>query len=128
MWCHSPAVCHAKCRSQACTDTFDAVPTAGRCADAVLCYVICDLVTIAVLTCAIYLYICTPSNWQSVDRAVPKTILALMNVEGLTRENVASHLQKYRAYLKRLAGLPPSAPLPSAALPVLQQVGSGGSP
>jgi hypothetical protein len=59
---------------------------------------------------------------QSVDRAVPKTILALMNVEGLTRENVASHLQKYRAYLKRLAGLPPSAPLPSSALPVLQQV------
>lgn len=59
---------------------------------------------------------------QSVDRAVPKTILALMNVEGLTRENVASHLQKYRAYLKRLAGLPPSAPLPSTALPVLQQV------
>lgn len=53
---------------------------------------------------------------------MPKTILALMNVEGLTRENVASHLQKYRAYLKRLAGLPPSAPLPSSALPVLQQV------
>jgi two-component response regulator (ARR-B family) len=25
-----------------------------------------------------------------------------MNVEGLTRENVASHLQKYRLYLKRL--------------------------
>lgn len=28
--------------------------------------------------------------------AVPKKILELMNVEGLTRENVASHLQKYR--------------------------------
>jgi hypothetical protein len=26
-----------------------------------------------------------------------------MNVEGLTRENVASHLQKYRLYLKRLS-------------------------
>lgn len=25
--------------------------------------------------------------------AVPKTILQLMNVEGMTRENVASHLQ-----------------------------------
>ena len=25
-----------------------------------------------------------------------------MSVEGLTRENVASHLQKYRLYLKRV--------------------------
>ena len=25
-----------------------------------------------------------------------------MNVEGLTRENVASHLQKYRLYMTRL--------------------------
>ncbi|WVZ68221.1 hypothetical protein U9M48_017184 [Paspalum notatum var. saurae] len=33
--------------------------------------------------------------------AVPKAIVRLMNVEGLTRENVASHLQKYRIYLKR---------------------------
>ncbi len=59
---------------------------------------------------------------QGPDRAVPKTILTLMNVEGLTRENVASHLQKYRAYLKRLAGLPPSAALPAAVLPALQKV------
>ncbi|XP_039164317.1 two-component response regulator ARR12 [Eucalyptus grandis] len=36
------------------------------------------------------------------DKAVPKKILDLMNVEGITRENVASHLQKYRLYLKRL--------------------------
>ncbi|CAM0883536.1 unnamed protein product [Alopecurus aequalis] len=33
--------------------------------------------------------------------AVPKAIVRLMNVDGLTRENVASHLQKYRLYLKR---------------------------
>ncbi|KAL2895821.1 Transcription factor MYBC1 [Bienertia sinuspersici] len=29
----------------------------------------------------------------------------LMSVDGLTRENVASHLQKYRLYLKRMQGL-----------------------
>lgn len=28
--------------------------------------------------------------------------MQMMNVEGLTRENVASHLQKYRLYLNRL--------------------------
>ena len=39
-----------------------------------------------------------------IKNAVPKTIMQLMNVEGLTRENVASHLQKYRLYLKRLQG------------------------
>ncbi|XP_059430175.1 transcription factor PCL1-like [Corylus avellana] len=41
-----------------------------------------------------------------IKNAVPKTIMQLMNVEGLTRENVASHLQKYRLYLKRMHGLP----------------------
>lgn len=41
-------------------------------------------------------------NSLGVDKAVPKRILDLMGVHGLTRENVASHLQKYRLYLKRL--------------------------
>ncbi|XP_057720341.1 two-component response regulator ARR10-like [Arachis stenosperma] len=37
-----------------------------------------------------------------IDKAVPKKILDLMNVEKLTRENVASHLQKYRIFLRRV--------------------------
>ncbi|KAI7731116.1 hypothetical protein M8C21_011352, partial [Ambrosia artemisiifolia] len=40
-----------------------------------------------------------------IKNAVPKTIMQLMNIDGLTRENVASHLQKYRLYLKRMQGL-----------------------
>ncbi|KAI9117543.1 hypothetical protein K1719_011709 [Acacia pycnantha] len=36
-----------------------------------------------------------------LEKAVPKKILDMMNVEGLTRENVASHLQKFRIYLKK---------------------------
>ena len=43
-------------------------------------------------------YICT-------SEAVPKKILEIMNVDGLSRENVASHLQKYRLYLKRVANV-----------------------
>ncbi|XP_022681872.1 two-component response regulator ORR25 [Setaria italica] len=42
-------------------------------------------------------------NQIGMDRAVPKKILEVMNVDGLTRENVASHLQKYRIYLKKLS-------------------------
>lgn len=38
-----------------------------------------------------------------LTRASPPTHNAqLMNVEGLTRENVASHLQKFRLYTRRL--------------------------
>ncbi|KAF8117055.1 hypothetical protein N665_0012s0067 [Sinapis alba] len=44
-------------------------------------------------------------NLLGIDKAVPKRILELMNVPSLSRENVASHLQKYRLYLKRLSGV-----------------------
>ncbi|XP_028772858.1 two-component response regulator-like APRR2 [Neltuma alba] len=37
-----------------------------------------------------------------VDQAIPSRILELMNVEGLTRHNVASHLQKYRMQRRQI--------------------------
>ncbi|XP_059301318.1 probable transcription factor GLK1 [Lycium ferocissimum] len=37
-----------------------------------------------------------------VDKAVPSRILELMAADGLTRHNIASHLQKYRAHRKHL--------------------------
>ncbi|PAN23299.1 hypothetical protein PAHAL_4G082500 [Panicum hallii] len=42
-------------------------------------------------------------NQIGIDRAVPKKILEVMNVDSLTRENVASHLQKYRIFLRKLS-------------------------
>ncbi|KAG2607262.1 hypothetical protein PVAP13_4NG179900 [Panicum virgatum] len=42
-------------------------------------------------------------NQIGMDRAVPKKILEVMNVDSLTRENVASHLQKYRIFLRKLS-------------------------
>ncbi len=65
---------------------------------------------------------CAQNGAQGIKNAVPKTILQLMNVEGMTRENVASHLQKYRLYLKRLAGYPAAARLPLDTLQQVQQV------
>ncbi|KAF7813647.1 two-component response regulator ARR11-like isoform X1 [Senna tora] len=41
-------------------------------------------------------------NQIGFDKVGPKKILDLMNVPWLTRDNVASHLQKYRLYLGRL--------------------------
>ncbi|OIW03715.1 hypothetical protein TanjilG_29750 [Lupinus angustifolius] len=61
-----------------------------------------------------------------IQNAVPKTIMQLMNVEGLTRENVASHLQKYRLYLKRMQGFSDNVPSSTdqlfASTPVLQSL------
>ncbi|XP_057748823.1 transcription factor LUX-like [Arachis stenosperma] len=65
-----------------------------------------------------------------IKNAVPKTIMQLMNVEGLTRENVASHLQKYRLYLKRMQGLSADGPSSSdhlfASTPVPQSLNDSG--
>ncbi|XP_037410460.1 two-component response regulator ORR24-like [Triticum dicoccoides] len=41
-------------------------------------------------------------NQIGLDRAVPKKVLELMNVDYLSRENIASHLQKYRLHLKKV--------------------------
>ncbi|KAG8091843.1 hypothetical protein GUJ93_ZPchr0012g20332 [Zizania palustris] len=40
-------------------------------------------------------------NLLGEDKAVPKKILGIMKVKHLTREQVASHLQKYRMHLKK---------------------------
>ncbi|MED6193902.1 Two-component response regulator-like [Stylosanthes scabra] len=37
-----------------------------------------------------------------LDQAIPSRILELMKVEGLTRHNVASHLQKYRMHKRQI--------------------------
>ncbi|XP_034690616.1 two-component response regulator ARR1-like [Vitis riparia] len=42
-------------------------------------------------------------NQLGYSKAVPKKILEQMNLPGLTRENVASHLQKFRLYLSRVS-------------------------
>ncbi|GFR44689.1 hypothetical protein Agub_g5987 [Astrephomene gubernaculifera] len=65
-------------------------------------------------------------NQLGIDKAVPKKILEIMGVDGLTRENVASHLQKYRLYLRRVSGVhqhaghqtrPPPKSSPTPPLP-----------
>ncbi|MED6180848.1 hypothetical protein PIB30_013931 [Stylosanthes scabra] len=66
-------------------------------------------------------------NQLGLDKAVPKKILMLMNVEGVTRENVASHLQKYRMNLRRAAqqGRTVAASDPYLHMPLLDPYASG---
>ncbi|XP_044959561.1 two-component response regulator ORR24-like [Hordeum vulgare subsp. vulgare] len=45
-------------------------------------------------------------NKIGLDKVVPKRILELMNVDYLTRESIASHLQKYRLQLKKVKSNP----------------------
>lgn len=65
-------------------------------------------------------------NQTGLDNAAPKRILEIMNVPGLTRENVASHLQKYRLYLKRLSGSIPE-PRPVASFQAARDSKFGGT-
>ena len=42
-------------------------------------------------------------NALGLDNAKPKSILKLMNVDGLTKANIKSHLQKYRCLMQKKA-------------------------
>ena len=42
-------------------------------------------------------------NALGLDNAKPKSILRLMNVDGLTKANIKSHLQKYRCLVQKRA-------------------------
>eukprot|EP00250_Pteridium_aquilinum_P013496 c21371_g1_i1 orf=513-2549(-) len=41
-------------------------------------------------------------EYLGVEQAIPSRILEVMKVDGLTRHNVASHLQKYRSHKKHI--------------------------
>lgn len=65
-------------------------------------------------------FLCVIDRLGLQGGAVPTTILAQLQDNGayptLTRSNVASHLQKYRAYLKKLGGFAPSLKVDFAEL------------
>lgn len=44
----------------------------------------------------------------------------MMSVDGLTRENIASHLQKYRRLLEKKAGLPAGGAIRNDDWPLLE--------
>lgn len=65
-------------------------------------------------------------NKVGIEKAVPKKIVEVMKVQGLSRENVASHLQKYRLYLRRLSGIIPES-CPVASFQAAKDSMSGGT-
>ena len=54
-------------------------------------------------------------NALGLDAAKPKSILRLMNVEGLTKANIKSHLQKYRCLMQKRAASGGATSQPSTA-------------
>lgn len=54
-------------------------------------------------------------NQLGLDSAKPKSILRLMNVEGLTKANIKSHLQKYRCMKQKQQSSAPAAAQAGAA-------------
>jgi hypothetical protein len=46
--------------------------------------------------------------------------LQVMGVQGLTRENIASHLQKYRRWLEKKASMPPGGTVSAKDWPRLE--------
>lgn len=56
-----------------------------------LCFLYGYYLVLVAFFCSVIYFLSSFLN--SYAEAVPKKILDLMNVEGLTRENVASHLQ-----------------------------------
>nr|GMC59561.1 transcription factor HHO5-like [Ipomoea batatas] len=64
--------------------------------------------------------------------ATPKQIIDIMRVDGLTNDEVKSHLQKYRLHVRRLPSHPPppfsSAEQRSDALKVAKMAAQSGSP
>ena len=65
-------------------------------------------------------------NKVGIEKAVPKKIVEVMKVQGLSRENVASHLQKYRLNLRRLIGMIPES-CPVASFQAAKDSTSGGT-
>ncbi|CAI9778746.1 unnamed protein product [Fraxinus pennsylvanica] len=63
-----------------------------------------------------------------LKNAGPNKIVQIMNVDGLTRENVASHLQKYRLYNKRKKESPSASDHMFASAPVFRQQSFNESP
>lgn len=53
---------------------------------------------------------CTSNRVANPAEAVPDKILEIMNVDGLTRDQVKSHLQGYRFSLKQVPGAQPAVP------------------
>ncbi|XWS38710.1 hypothetical protein CRYUN_Cryun19dG0154400 [Craigia yunnanensis] len=53
-------------------------------------------------TCELHKKFVQAVDQLGIDQAIPSRILELMKVEGLTRHNVASHLQKYRMHRRHI--------------------------